>query len=227
METQPASDKRKLLTKLALVCLVLLVAGVAVIAGLDVKALIRQGTEIINQAGPAVFFAAMTILPAMGVPILTFVLPVGGIFAERLGMPLVIGLSLVAITINFLLAYALSRWILRPWLTRLIATLGYKIPEVEGSDAKDLIVILRVTPGIPFCVQNYMSGLAKVPFVPYLVISCIVTYAYNTAFILFGDALLHGKGGLAMTALGLLVAVVAGTHMVRKHYAAKKRGASA
>src|SRR5258705_2504519 len=46
---------------------------------------------------------------------------------------------------------------------------GYKLPEVAAGDATDLIVLVRVTPGVPFPVQNYLLGLAQVPVVKYAV----------------------------------------------------------
>jgi hypothetical protein len=42
---------------------------------------------------------------------------------------------------------------------------------------------------------------------------------------LFGDALLHGKGRIALTSLLLLFALTAITHFVRKHYGSKKKAA--
>jgi hypothetical protein len=39
---------------------------------------------------------------------------------------------------------------------------------------------------------------------------------------LFGDALSQGHGKLAMISLGLFMALVAGTHLVRKHMGGKK-----
>jgi len=44
------------------------------------------------------------------------------------------------------------------------------------------------------------------------------------AIVLFGDALAHGRGRLVLLAGGLVVAVIAATHLVRKHY--KRRPAA-
>lgn len=204
--------------------------GVAVLLGLDLRAcirwvqeLVKWGLNLISSAGPVVFFACMVVLPALGVPMLAFVLPAGALFREQFGLGGVIGLCLAAVTANMLLSYSLARWLLRPWLTRLIVRLGYKMPELQGSDATDLLVILRVTPGIPFFVQNYMAGLADIPLGRYLAISCLIAWSFNTAFVFFGDALLHGQGRLVMLGLGLIVALIAILHMVRHHYSARKK----
>ena len=126
-------------------------------------------------------------------------------------------LGIAAITFNLTVTYWLARRWLRPLLTRLVARLGYKLPEVESGDATDLIILLRVTPGPPFFVQNYLLGLAEVPFGRYLVISCAVQWSFNVAFMLFGDALSQGRGKMAVIAIGLLAALVVGTHLVRRH----------
>lgn len=228
--TQPV-DRRKLLVRLGAIAAALIaLLVISVLLGLDLRACIqwaqaevKWGLDLIAGAGPVVFFSCMVLLPALGVPMLAFVLPAGALFGERFGLGGVIGLCLAAVTANMLLSYSLARWILRPWLSRLIVRLGYKMPELQGSDATDLLVIMRVTPGIPFFVQNYMSGLADIPLGRYLAISCLIAWSFNTAFVFFGDALLHGQGRLVMLGFGVIVALIAILHMVRHHYAKKKK----
>jgi uncharacterized membrane protein YdjX (TVP38/TMEM64 family) len=212
---------RALLLKLAAAAVVLLLAAALVARGFDLKALLQQGLEVIRSAGPAAFFLAMALLPACGVPQLTFALTAGPAYGEQLGMPLVLALSMAALTANLVLTYFLARRALRPPLEKLVARLGYRLPQVEAGDVTDLIIILRVTPGVPFFVQNYLLGLAEVPFGKYVTISCGIAWTFNFAFILFGDALLHGKGKAALISIGLLMALTAATHLVRKHYGRK------
>jgi len=213
---------RALLLKLAAAGAALLMAAALVARGVDLRALVAQGLDLIRTAGPVAFFLAMALVPAAGVPFLVFLLPVVSLFGPRFGTPVTVGLALSAATANMAFTYALARWALRPVLTRLVARLGYKIPEVAAADATDLIVILRVTPGIPFCVQHYLLGLANVPFGRYLLISCLAVWPVATGFMLFGDALLHGKGKVALLSLSLLLAATATLHLVRKHYAKKR-----
>lgn len=191
------------------------------------RALLDRAMAVVTGAGPVVFFTAMALLPAAGVPMLTFALTAGPLFGPTLGLLPVTLLGLAALTVNLTLTYWLGRRWLRPWLTRLFARMGYALPSVESGDATDLVVLLRVTPGVPFFVQNYLCGLADVPFRKYLTISCAIAWTYNCAFIFFGDALLHGKGKVAMLAFGALAALTVGTHFLRKHYGKKKMAAAA
>ncbi|HYC73090.1 MAG TPA: VTT domain-containing protein [Opitutaceae bacterium] len=220
---EPASRPNwSLLIKLAAGA-VLALAAVALIAqGVDVKALIQRGLELIRGAGPVAYFTAMAILPAFGVPGTAFTLTAVPVFGPRLGTVPVLALALAALTANIALTHFLaSRWF-RPPLQSLLRRLGYKLPQVESADVTDLIVLLRVTPGIPFPVQNYLLGLAGVPFVRYLVISCLIQWPINVAIMLFSDALMHGKGRLAFLALMGLLALLTATHLVRKHYGARR-----
>lgn len=225
MPDPKATLPRPLLMKLAAAGLLLLVAALLVARGVDLRALLRQGLAQVQQAGPVVFFGSMAVLPAIGAPLSPFSLTAGSIFAGQLGMPWVIFYALLAITCNMLGTYLLASRALRPPLERLVRRLGYKLPEVESGDVTDLIVLIRVTPGVPFLAQNYLLGLAQVPLGKYLLVSCAVQWSFNAAFIVFGDALLHGKGKFALFGLCALIALVAGTHMVRKHYERRRKTA--
>ncbi len=106
--------------------------------------------------------------------------------------------------------------------SRLLARFGYALPQVDSGDITDLIVLLRVTPGIPFFVQNYLLGLANAPFGRYLVISCAIQWVLNAAFMLFGEALNQGRGKLVLYAILLFAAVMVATRLARKHIGKKK-----
>jgi uncharacterized membrane protein YdjX (TVP38/TMEM64 family) len=219
--TAPRSP-RSLLLKLAVLTAAGLGGALLLARGIDLKALVAQGLEAIRGLGPAAYYACMALVPMLPVPFLAFLLPVVSLFGERLGTPVAVALGLLAATTNMSLTYALARWGLRPPLEKLMARLGYKVPQVESGDETDLIIIMRVTPGIPFCFQHYLLGLARVSFVRYLLVSCAASWPQAVGFMLFGDALLHGKGRLALISLSLLLALAAGTHFVRRHYARKK-----
>ena len=219
MSLEPAVAKKKMpVLKIVAGLVILGVAAVLVLRGINVREWIEKTMEVIRDAGPWAFFGAMAVLPGFGVPVSAFTLTAGSAFAEQLGMPLVVALSLLAITVNFMITYALARRGLRPLLERLMQRLGYSLPPMDQGDLKDLAIIVRVTPGTPFFVQNYLLGLAGVPFATYMIVSCIFAWLYTAAFVVFGDALLQGKGKMAMIAGGLLIAAAVLTHWARKHY---------
>jgi uncharacterized membrane protein YdjX (TVP38/TMEM64 family) len=225
MSSEASAGKKLPLVKLAVAAVVLLAGALLLLRGLDVRAYLDRGMALVRGASPLAFFIGMALLPAAGVPVLAFILPAGPLWGERLGMGTVVLFSLLAVTVNFTLTYFLARRALRPVLEKLIVRLGYKLPQVEEGDATDLVVIMRVTQGIPYCVQNYLLGLAEVPFGKYFLLTVLLSLPQNAAAVLFGDALLHGRGKTILMVGGLLVALVAATHLVRRHYARKKNPA--
>jgi len=226
MLSELAGGKKKLpWLKIAAVVGVCAAGAALLFIGVDVRGLIDRGLALIRDAGAGAYFTAMALAPAVGVPATIFTLTAGPVFGPKLGMPLVVVLCMGAIMINVALTHFLARRALRPLLEKLLGWLGYKLPQVAPEDMTDLVIIVRVTPGSPFPVQNYLLGLANVPFGRNLLVAFVVQLVHTPAFVLFGDALLHGKGKMAMIAAGLLVAATAGTHLLRKHYAKKKTGA--
>jgi uncharacterized membrane protein YdjX (TVP38/TMEM64 family) len=214
-------SNRALLIKLGVAAVALLVVGLLVARGLDLRALLESALTLIRDAGPVAFFTAMAILPAFGAPVSFFSLTAGSVFGASLGMPMVVVLANISILVNMALSYFLASRAFRPLLEALVKKLGYQLPKVESDDTTDIIVLLRVTPGLPFPVQNYLLGLARVPFAKYMIISGVISGSLTTAFILFGDALLHGKGKMALVSVLLLLALTVATHMARKHYGRK------
>jgi uncharacterized membrane protein YdjX (TVP38/TMEM64 family) len=216
--TNHATKKPPLRARLIVLLLIVAVGAVLVFCWGDIRMQLGRGLELVRTAGPGCFFTAMALLPALPVPIIPFLLTAGPAFSEQLGLLGVIAFSLLAMTINFTFTYWLARRGIRPLVQALMIKFGYRLPEVKEGDSTDLAIIVRVTPGIPFFVQNYLLGLANVPFGRYFLISCLFNWGTSTAFVLFGDALLRGRGKMVLLAFSLLAAATAITHLARRHY---------
>ncbi len=213
---------RGLLLKLVAVAVVAGVAGFFLLRGYDWRTAINTFLETVRQAGPLAFFSAMAILPAFGFPLAPLTLSAGPIFAPVLGVPVVIALSCAAIFVNVTLSYVLARWLLHPVLERLVQRLGYRLPRVGPDNQWDIAILLRVTPGPPFFVQSYLLGLAHVPLRIYLICSLAVAWSYAAAFVIFGDALLNGRGKMVLFGLSVMTALGVGAQWLRKHLARKR-----
>jgi uncharacterized membrane protein YdjX (TVP38/TMEM64 family) len=227
----PAPKKKLPLVPLAIAGVVAAVslAAVAQLFGWRVvfeavRGWVTTGAGWVTSAGPGVFFTAMAVLPAVGVPMAPFALATGPLFGTQFGFPALLGMAIVAMTVNLTATYWLARRGLRPLLTRLLERWGYRIPQVGRDEITDLIVLLRVTPGVPFFVQNYLLGLVDAPFPRYLALSCAIQWPINCGFMLFGDALSKGRGKMILTSVLLIAALIVATHMVRKRLAKKKAG---
>lgn len=210
--------------------MVVLVALLAALAGAwwfkihdySVSRSIDAGLLLLRDAGPWVFFTAMAVLPALGCPMSAFYLAAGSVFTVTLGLPGVLAASALALIVNVALTYWLAAYGLRPWLEEMIGRTKYKIPELKSSDHAEITLILRITPGPPFFMQGYLLGLARVRFRTYMWISFVVAMPIGSGVIVFGDAILHGKGGMAFLGLSAIVGVTLIIHFLRRHYGKKK-----
>lgn len=220
----PASRKG-LIIKLVILGGIAGVVGILVLRGLDVRGIVDSGLAMVRDAGPVAFFCGMAVLPAVGFPLSPFTLTAGSVFAPTLGWPVVILATWAALAVNVTITYVLARWIARPGLEKLTVRLGYKFPAVNADNYWDITLLARVTPGPPFVLQGIMLGLARVPYRIYLIGSTLVAWAYGTVFVVFGDALLAGKGKMIVFGISAMVALALGTHLLRQHLARKKKAA--
>lgn len=188
----------------------------------NVRLAIDEGIKLLQSAGPLAFFTAMALLPAAGMPISLFNLTAASAFGERMGLPGVLAAAAAAIAVNLTLTYWLARYALRPWLEQMISRTKYRIPVAPADEQAEITLLVRITPGPPFFVQSYLLGLAEVRFGTYLWISWLITFIYSTGFIVFGDAILHGKAKVAFIGLSILMAVGLGVHLLRRHYGKKR-----
>ncbi|MGC4073680.1 MAG: hypothetical protein QM760_14460 [Nibricoccus sp.] len=217
------AQKKALLIKLALVCVAGLVGGFLILRGLDVRGLLDDAVKLVREVGAPAFFAVMAFLPAFGMPLSPFWLSAAPVFAPVLGLPLVIALCSVSLAINLTITYWLARYTFRPMLVWLVQRLGYSLPKVAEADRVSVAVLVRVTPGPPFCVQGYLLGLAEIPYRMYMLVSWPISMAYGIAFIYFGDSLAQGKGKLALLSLCGVVALIVGFKFLRRRMLAKQK----
>jgi len=226
----PLPSKPRRAKKLA----VLAVFGVAALAvgawgfkhyGNELGAWWEAGLAQVRGAGPVTFFASMAVLPAFGCPFSVFTLTAGPVFAPSLGMVSVLGLTLLSVALNLALSYWLAARALRPVLVRLVAWLGYTLPRARVQDSGSLVFLVRVTPGPPFFLQSYLLGLAGIPFRIYFAISWLISGAYACAFVLFGDAVVHGHGKRVMLAVGIFAVLTVGVQWLRRRFRSRSEAA--
>ena len=163
---------------------------------------VRDLARSVAGMGPLIFFGCMATLPLVWVPVSPFLL-----LAPAFGTGTAIAGSLLALTANMTLAWLVSGKWFRPFFERLVGRFGYSVPRVSGRSMLGFALLLRLTPGVPFPLQNYLLGLAGMPFGKYMMASVPTNGLACVSVILFGEALMKGSGGLAMLALVVFVAV--------------------
>lgn len=157
--------------------------------------------------------AAQVALPLLGVPISPLWIATG-VHAGA-------GLGSVFSALALLLNQALGYWLARKWLRQPIESWlrarGKSAPQIPEAEETLWILLLRVTPGVPLFVQNYLLGLARVRFVRYLMISFPVQLAYAVAFVSLGHAFKDSNVWRGMLAVSGLAAVAVAVLLVRRH----------
>lgn len=225
---EPAAQTARRRTKRRLVlAAVVAVVGVAVAVVIVKTGLMDTLHAVIlhlREAGPAIFFLAMAVLPAIGFPLLAFTLAAGPVFGPTLGTGWVIVWSLTAVIANLLLTYWLADRAFRPLVSRVLGYFDFRLPENVAGSAWQLSLIVRITPGPPFWVQSYLLGLVGVPLVPYLTVSTGVVAGYIVALVGGSEAIASGNGRLAFVAVGVLVVTIAALQLLRQR--ARRRPAT-
>lgn len=218
------TPKRKLpVAKLAILAIAVLGVAVLVLRGVDLRGLIEQFIGTIRDLGPVVFFAAMMVLPAFGMPLLAFTIPAGEAFAPQMGLGGVIAVSLVIVAINLALGYWVARYAFRPILTKLMKRYGYSVPRVTPDNALMVTLLVRLTPGPPYAVQACLLGLAEVPFKMYMIVSWLGLLPWVVGAIVLGKGLFSGKFGMAASGIGVLIAAAVVIHWVRRKYMVRQK----
>jgi uncharacterized membrane protein YdjX (TVP38/TMEM64 family) len=229
-ETKPLGRKKSLLLVLAVMGVLALVAVGLLLRAMSVPEIVAFGRGWVDRVrewsrtvGPFPFFAAMSLLPAAGFPIMVFSLSAGVLFVPQIGLGWAIAGVLLSLGINISLTYWLARYALRPLLERVVRRLGYGLPQVAPEDHLSLTLLCRITPGPPFFVQNYLLGLAGVPFWTYLWVSWAISATYSVAMVVFGDSLMQGSGKVVFFAVSIFIAIAVGIKWVRRRYTQKKK----
>lgn len=135
------------------------------------------------EATPLRFFAALAVLPALGVPTTPFYVMAGVTFGGVIG---VVG-STLSLLVNLLLCYWIGNSGLRPWLLRRLEQGGRVLPSLEPGRATRFTVLVKLAPGVPAFVKNYLIVLAGVPLPLFMAVSMAVTLPYLTAFVVMGE----------------------------------------
>jgi uncharacterized membrane protein YdjX (TVP38/TMEM64 family) len=219
MEPNKRLFKTPLLLALGALAVIAVAAGYFILHGLDWIGLFNVAMGHVRAAGPLVFFAAMGVLPAVGAPVLAFILTAGPAFGPQLGLGGVLAACAVSHLLSLSIGYWLARRWLRPWLQKFVARSRHKVPEVARADQFEVTLLLRITPGPPFFLQNFLLGLAEIPFPRYLAISWTVIMLNTAGLVIFGAKLESGEGREALLGISVFVAALLIIHILRRHYA--------
>jgi uncharacterized membrane protein YdjX (TVP38/TMEM64 family) len=216
--TMSTEQKRRMVRNLALLLIPALFSALAVFLfwnshpELDYwLGLLAEGRNFL-EANPWALIAALATLPGLGFPISPILILFGIVLAPLYGMPAAVALAIATQSLCTIWTYALAAGPLRGLLTRYVLR-HRELPNMSESNALRLGLILRLTPGIPYALQNIVLGILDMRFRPYLLVSIPTTGIWTAGFVITGGAIFKGQVGWAITGIVILIVLVLVTRM--------------
>lgn len=207
------SSVRRRLLLLALVLALVVLARLVPLA--ELLAELRSAIERLGLLGPLFFAAVYIAFVLLVLPCFLLGMLAGALFGVLPGLALV----LCAATIGATLAFLLGRSWLRPWVERRFAhdARFHAIDEAVRARGWKVIVLLRLSPLVPFAPSNYLYGLVPVRTGAYVLASLASMVPGTLIYVWLGHL---GRTGLerdvartpleqAWLVLGLLVTIAA------------------
>jgi uncharacterized membrane protein YdjX (TVP38/TMEM64 family) len=173
--------------------------------GVDL-AMLKEGwlkAEGFLRERPWWLFAALVVLPGFPVPMSALLFLTGTMWRDRPVLACAIALS--AMALNMCWTYWLAAGPARGLVEKLLAKSSYRIPKLPKNNHLRALLLLRLTPGIPLFVQNYLLGFLHVPFRLYLPVSMACSGLIACGVVLSGAGVAGGNFMPAITGVGLIV----------------------
>jgi uncharacterized membrane protein YdjX (TVP38/TMEM64 family) len=166
------------------------VAAVAVVViGLTFKlAPLGRGIEDLQQLGPVAFYALFGFLISLGLPPTPFLLAAGVAFDLRT--------NLVGVILSYGGSLSLSFYVSRlfqPRLERFLTTKTPRIGNVIRENSISAIVLVRLTPGLPYVLQNCLLVSLSGRFVPYFIASLLPSVLLAMLLVVLSTMLLTSE----------------------------------
>jgi uncharacterized membrane protein YdjX (TVP38/TMEM64 family) len=134
------------------------------------------------------------------------------------GLPIVVVAATIGAALAFLIARYAARERMRRWLRRRRNLAA--IDRAVAEDGWQIVALLRLSPAIPFNLQNYLFGVTSIPFAHFVAATFAGIIPGTALYIYIG--VLGGESGeagsvrWALFALGLAATVVVAVLVARK-----------
>lgn len=172
---------------------------------------------------PWFLFAGLVFLPGLPVPTSALLLLAGGVLGGR--PVLACGICLLGMALNMSWTYWVAARPGRGLVERWLAASTIRLPDVRRDNHVRMILLLRLTPGVPFFLQNYLLGFFRVPFLVYLPLSVLCNGFFVCGFVLSGAGVADGNLKPLMSGVGLIVVGLVLVQMIRQRLKSGEKGA--
>lgn len=166
---------------------------------------------------PLIFYTiAIIILPLFFLPCT----PIYFLASSRVGEDnfiYVVLFCLAGVFINMAIAYFVSRYfgkIVRKYLENRKT----KIPKLLNFKDYEIVLLVRMVPGNPLAVQNYLLGLFNIPFATYMLVSILIQIVQVPVYVYLGDAVFSAKASQITLAVSLVLILAIFARMLKRAY---------
>ncbi len=185
----------------------------------DMKAVWQTISDFLTRQ-PWAIFCALVVLPGLPFPTSALFVIAGVVWKDRPVMAC--ALCMAAIAANMSWTYWLAAGIGRKLVLRLLTLTRFEMPDYGRESDLRIILILRLVPGFPLFLQNYILGLLHVPFRLYLPVSVVCNGVMACGVVLSSAGISSGKIGPAISGVSVLIVAVIGLKWIRGRMVAKK-----
>ncbi len=179
--------------------------------------ILKQQVTDYGELHPGLLFAGIVVLPAFGFPASALLLLAGIVWGSN---PASCAIALGAIFLNIIVTHSFAAGPGKQIISRFLGARLKPWERFSAADHAKVTWLVRVTPGIPLFVQNYLLGFLGIPLRQSLLVALPVTGLYVCGFVLTGGAIFDGTWGLAITGVCLVAAAAFAARLMRKNYPA-------
>ena len=173
---------------------------------------------LIIQSNPWMLFFAIAILPGLGFPVSLLFTAAGAVWGTNVTS---CGIVIGALAVNLTWTYFVMQSPLGQWIRSKSPAKWLRFLETDRGGAMRVLLAMRIAPGMPLFIQNYLLGLLHIPFAIYLPVSLFFNSLWACAFMLSGGAVFSGKIGYAIAAVSLFVMLIILTKLIRRYLATR------
>jgi len=180
--------------------------------------LMQELLRRLGEVHPIYMCLLIVVGPAIGMPVSVLYLLSGALYGVKAGL-LIIAVGLFG---NLLLTYFLSAKIFHKFFKKMLLKRGFN-PVIKESNMTKLVLLIRLIPGTPLVVQNYLLGMLKAPLKSYLFLSWVLLYPWAIVFLMSGNAAVEGQFRLLALGIALFFVFIFLTKFLTSRYVESKR----
>lgn len=182
---------------------------------------IERVLDWVREAPFPLFILLTGLLPLTGIPVTALYIIAGAVYSPVYGIPATLGGLCLGLLLNLLVSYYAARWFRGP-VDRLLRRFGATLPTFSGMQPWKVVLLVRITPGAPLMVQNFLLGMAHMPLGTYLVVSMLAELLIAGGYMTAGRSFSTGRWGMLPAGIGLVVAALLIASLLRDRLRAKK-----